>query len=690
MTNTPTPPRARGPARSRQEGVMSMFVAVLLLVGVLLILGQAMGIIGTRSADNIQQLDSTAALVLAESGLQRSQAIVGSSASYGTDATCTGITGGPFALGRGSFTYGTSVSTPPTCGLSGGAPCEECTVTVTGTVGSAARTLKHQYFMAVSNGVAGRGQTVTMVLKNTFSVPAMALFNLAWQRQSSGGNADATFCANGATGCGLRWNEESSSGNPSIGGMGVTVDIPPNTLSKVVVQNISQSRDYVEVGGLFPSTSSTSTPTVVGAFWDDKHNTHLTAVNSGSSGGVINGAYKGAGTPLCTNPPTTYPSGGTGSFQADTCTNWCSSADTLIFGVAARSATSADKLNTVTFNVSGSPSGGLAQNIVMTKLVHFPNEDGSTPNASGKAYSEIWWAHNPDYYLPLSGLGATSYPAVLSATVGATVNTNTITALATSMTVTSFSDANAKICIGDVLTRTSNPDRFQSNTTVTGTPSGGGVQCSNAAGVYTFSPATDNHDMNSPVLATSKKLIVQQIVGSVTLNTPLQLSGVNAFTPTAVVSPDTNVYQLTPSAAAPSGQPRSIQIYSQGVSGTTISLPSGTAAITPGTIVQVYSGTGQFAAQTTVLASPAPTSTSFTVSQAPATGITGAAICGGTCALFNSPSNNASVTNFTVSKSSGTSQFSGGFVCLSGVDRNNIIPVTATTLKTGRWQEAVQ
>jgi hypothetical protein len=255
------------------------------------------------------------------------------------------------------------------------------------------------------------------------------------------------------------------------------------------------------------------------------------------------------------------------------------------------------------------------------------------------------------------------------------------------MTVTSFSDANAKICIGDLLSRNGSPDRFASGTTVTATPSGGGLQCSNQTGTYTFSQATTN-SMNTPsVYATSTRLIVQQSVGTIALNSPLALAGVNQFTPTSVVSPDTNVFGL---GTTPSSQPQSIQTYSQGTSGTTISVPNGTAPVTAGTIVQVYSGTGQFAAQTTVLASPAPTSTSFTVSAVPSIGITGAAICGGTCALFNSPSINTSVTNFTVTKSGGTAQFSSGFVCLSGVDASKIAPVTATTLKTGRWQETVQ
>jgi hypothetical protein len=673
MMDSPTQPRAREPARLRQRGVMSMFVAVLLLVGVLFILGQAMGIIGTRSADNMQQLDSTAALALAESGLQRSQAILGASASYGTDASCTGITGGPFALGRGSFTYGTSVSTPPTCGLSGGAPCEECAVTVTGTVGSASRTLNHQYFMAISNGVAGRGQTVTMVLKNTYTVPATALFNLAWQRQSSGGNADATFCANGASGCGLQWNEESSNGNPSIGGMGVTVEIPASTLSKVVVQNLSFSRDYVEVGGLFPSTSS-SYPTVVGTYWDDKHVSRLTAVNNGSTGNVINGAAGGTGT--CNSAPTTYPSGGSGSFQADTCNQWCTGADTLIFGVAGRSATSADKFNGVTFHTSGTS----AQNVALSFLVHFPNIDGSTPNASGKAYSEIWYAHNPAYTSTGTGAGVTSYTSAVKATAGANpVLQANITNNDTTMTVASLADANSKICLGDTLSGDNNI-----NGAVITAPAG----CNGSGTTYTFSPAATGVVNKSNVVVSSTTLRVQGATGA---NFSAGTANVSTGGTVSIASgPSGGNYTL--GAAANLGG----TVYvTQGANSSTIRVPAGSALPSVGTRVAVYSvgsspaGAGSFSSGSIV---QSVGTDSFTVPSAPSTGLYGATLCGGTCAFFNAPSSASSsnLTEFTVSRSSNTTQWSGGFICLSGVDASKISPVTATTLKTGRWQETVQ
>ena len=149
-------------------------MAFLLVAGVIFILAQSKGKVGTRSMDTSQQLDSTAALMLAESGLQRAEAIVGRVGNGGimAEADCKGIaTGGPFALGRGNFNYSADKTVAAPVGCTEGL-CTGCTVNVTGTVGSASRTLEQTYTLGVSYGVAGRGTTVTMVLRNIHDVPA--------------------------------------------------------------------------------------------------------------------------------------------------------------------------------------------------------------------------------------------------------------------------------------------------------------------------------------------------------------------------------------------------------------------------------------------------------------------------------------------------------------------------------------
>ena len=109
--------------------------------------------------------------------------------------------------------------------------------------------------------------------------------------------------------------------------------------------------------------------------------------------------------------------------------------------------------------------------------------------------------------------------------------------------------------------------------------------------------------------------------------------------------------------------------------------------------MQIYSkvtgGTGVLPANTTVSSINTANKT-FVISAAPTTALLGARLCGGACAYFNEPSSSSSSTAFSVTKSSGTTQWAGGFTCLSGVDKPNIIPVTSTTLQSRNWSETVQ
>lgn len=671
--------------RALQRGMVSVIAAFLLIAGVVFILAQSYGILGMRSVDTSQQLDSTAALMLAESGVERSRGILANAATFVTDSVCTGLAGGPHALGRGTFTNGTSVSSPPSCGASGGTQCDSCTVTVTGNVGAASRTIQQTFEIGIANGTAGKGHTVTMVLKNTFDVPAVSLFNLAWKRQEGGGNADANFCANGASDCGLVWNDESSSGAPSGGGMGVTVKIPANTVSKVIVQTLTigtayADRDYVEVGGLFPSLTN-AYPTVTGSYWDDKNNTRqTTANNNATTGNVITGAAPDVGQ-VCTPPPPVHPSGGTGSFQADTCTQWCHGGDTMVFGYSGRGTTAADGLSSMSFHTSGSS----AQNIPFTLLAHYPNTNGTTPNASGLVHSEVWYAYNAPYTSSNTGAAATSYTSAVSGSVGALMNLsanigNGDTSVSAASIVTG---TGGKICVNDLLVKPGDV----TGSTITSVPGGG--SCSTAAGTYGIASWTGGN--------VNKNNTIPQVRSDqfyVTATTGANLSAAaatlrNASTTAVTISSGPSGGAYTLSARQTGGA----SFLTQGANSTTVRVPGGTALPSVGTRLAIYSlatsGTGTFAIPTTV---QSVGTDSFVVSNVPTNGLVGATICGGTCAFFNDPSNTASTntTQFTIAPSAGTTQWAAGFVCLSGVDPTKILPVTATTTKPTRWQETVQ
>ena len=153
MQSAPTP----RPGRRRQRGVASIIVVILLIVGVVYILAQAMGIVGNRSIDTAQQLDSTAALAVAESGLQRAEAVIGTSPNDVSAALCQSIAGnGPFSVGNGTVTFTAISALPPGCGAGG---CSSCVVEATGTVRSASRKLSGTFVIGSVNGVAGRGTT---------------------------------------------------------------------------------------------------------------------------------------------------------------------------------------------------------------------------------------------------------------------------------------------------------------------------------------------------------------------------------------------------------------------------------------------------------------------------------------------------------------------------------------------------
>jgi hypothetical protein len=702
--------------RTRQQGIASVVVALLIVVGVMFILMQALRTSNIASTDTVRQMDSTAALLLAESGLQRLQSVVLKAAQSNTlqESTCTAFNNtGPYSLDRGSFSYPSATASPAGCSATG-TPCARCTATVTGTVGSTLRSLEATLNFTAVNGTTGKGQTVTMVLKNTYDRPALALFNLAWRRQGSGGNATASYCTNGATDCGNRYHVVAQAGQNDVGALGVSVGILANTDSKPVSQTLSANRAYAEVGALFPALDGATTwPKVLGSYWDDASNgnSNSTVGTNNVDSGLVNSGVANT-TANCVASPNTYSGG-----SKQTCNSWCrdtvsgASADTLVFGISGRSGATGsvqERINQVTFNTSGTP----AQAVPLSRLVHFPTADIVN---STDVFSEIWKVYNPAFgptvgsSVTVGGAtatyGATSYGTYLAGTIGAQVTTGTIANNATSMSVTAV--GSGRICIGDVLSRSGGQDRFQAATLVTTTPdnaTGGvtGQQCSSRTGTYNFSKATTNN-MNGTLTinATSSKFVLHSTaLGALTLNTPLQQDGTSVATATAVLTTpgDSAVHTLS---TTPGGQPRLLQTYTQGgvVTGTDsggvtrsiITVPGMTTGPDAGTILNVFSGTGVLGVSTKPVAPPGGSAANqIWVDNAPSTPLRDAVLCGGICALFNNASSTTATTEFQVIKSSGTRYWAGGFMCLSGVKDSIVVPVTSSSTTGFQWKESVQ
>jgi len=669
---------ARISPRLRQQGIAAVAVMILLIAAVIFALSQTLTITASNSIDNDQQMDSAAALFLAESGLERARGILAAAEPL-TSTVCLGLADGAHSLGRGNFAVSNATSNPAACDNSGttmcgGSPCPKCnscSVQSTGTVGSASRTLTHSMSLTTLNGTAGTGTKVSMVLRNTYPHTAVALFNLATRR--SGNETDA-ICNNigtangGVANCAIKWNVQSQNGggNPSVGGMGVAVTIPAND-SATILQTLSSSRSYAEVGALFPGSSA---PSVVGAYWSDSNGGGSKTVGNSATGGTNDGAACAPGVVsasclAATTPPSPIPN--QGSAQASM--SWCYGADTLVFGFSGRSSVLLDNpLTAVTFNTAGTP----AQNIALTQLAHFPNTSITT--APGDVYSDVWYVHNPNYLSFNAGAGATSYPKEVLGSIGATF-TASIPNNSHTMTVAVGGVSSGKLSVGDVI---SGSNKLPAGTTILAAPAGG------LNGSYTLSQNATGNVNAAALVAASTQLIVTAITsGPLTSGTAINGVGVTAGT-TVSSGPDGSGNYVVSAAQTFSPTP-----ITQGVSSAAIIVPSGGTAPSAGTIVTVYSGTGQFQAQTTVLATPAPTATTFTVDKLPTTGLRGAVICGGTCAFFDHGNNFQNSTIFSIAINSNTSQWSSGFMCLSGADVTPI-PVTSSSVNKVYWTEVVQ
>lgn len=518
--------------RLRQRGMATVIVVIFLITAVIFVLSQTLGITGSSSIDNTQQLDSVAALFLAESGLERGQGVL--TAAYPiTSAVCCGIGGNRFVdvngtwtcisdgpgydLGGGKvFLSGTSVASGGNpnapCDNSGATVCTSCLMQATGRVGSASRTITRNMSLTTDNGTAGIGTSVKMTLKNTYQNPAVALFVLSWRQQGSAtaGKCDTLVVRDSAGNivpgttptCNLRWNEQSTNGGGtnSVGGLGVSIVMPGAGDYATVTQTLSTSRSYAEVGALFPGSVRPPPelgPWELGSYWDDS-NTSNTKGNFGGSATTQTGATNnGTASTACTLDVPPVPDPNQGSTQTKTC--WCSNTDktthpnqdfgdTLAFGYHGRSWDSGsaglnDQLTRVSFGNPASGSNGM--NIPLTRIAKYPNS--LTVGAGADVFAEVWYVHNADFLSTNStassgGTATGSIGGQVTASIGvASFNATVSTANATMSLAAAPS---GYLHVGDTVKYSSGACNAFTPLRITAVP-GGGTR-SNAAGNYTL------------------------------------------------------------------------------------------------------------------------------------------------------------------------------------------------------------
>ena len=773
------------PSRFRQRGIVTAMAVLLLITLVIFTLSQTLSITGTSSSDSASQLDSTAALFLAESGLENGQSILAGAGSI-TAAICQSVTTlTPYTLGRGTVAL-TGVASPPGCGV---APkCTGCAVQATGTVGSASRTVVGNMVIGTpAAGVAGRGTVVTYPgsgFKNKFSVPAVALFNLGWVMET-GGSTSATLTANPSNA--LRWNTQSSSGLQAGGSMGVSSYVAGGGKTNLT-QTLSDSKSYAEVGILLGSASNVAnTPVVIGSYWDDTHTAGSMTVNNQqgqlSTHGQTNSGVAN-NTANCLAPSMDH----TTNF-AQTCNSWCNGGDTLVFGVTVNSGNANTELTSVTFNTD--PAATPPQNVALTKTAHFPAMDGSTPNADGTVYAEVWYAYNANPFSVVTpsassgGVTGAIGATLTAASIGADVKQATISDNSNVLKINSynsgilqigdavFTSSCGNIAVGttvtgynlgtDDYTLSAAPTtgcskkvmKFKSSKLTVATPVGmaagsgaleNGATISSAGTTYgtikygsgaqvaglpygttglengvwytVVSGAAQGPTGSVPITAPSlgPTLTVSAVQsGALYAGDALYVAGVASGTVAAGATTITSASTFPATVALAAGSPT--YLAPSAILTPTVTLTGATIDATgPGTLINVYSGNGRFAANGAAsgnapctspyvptrygmcvmgtlvsgLVGAGPTFTVFTLSQVPTIALTNATICGGTCAFFNTPnSTNSGTTQFTVVKANNSSnQWEGGFACASGVDPTKITFVDGSSSITGmRWSE---
>lgn len=509
-----------------QRGMVSILAAMFLVAAVIFVLGQTLGISGKTSIDNQQQLDSTAALFLAESGIESAQSQLRTTAIAGayTDATCTGLNGQAAALGRGSYQYTPApVSAPTVCGGVNPA-CNSCTLTVKGMVGSAARSVQAVLTALPSNGVEGQTNSGNQAVNGTPSFTmilsslqdnAYAFSHLAWNPVTNwGGAAVSSICQSGSTGnpittCGQSWLLDGLYYN-NTSSQGVLAPVPYSgtysiTTSLNDTSSTDKRRNYVMVGLIFSPVNRSSGGTVV---------------TKGSYSQPLSSCSSSSLTAARTQPATYYysttmsanasacwtlngsnftaayqtgnlPSGWTCNANSATTANWDNAAlsDTLLVGFGGKP-----------YRASGncSPSPRSLTGLSLNSQPFYKGVE-LTGTQCDQMYSQIWYAYNPAYSTTnmahngaaFSGSIGASFTGAIGATFSGSISGTTLTVSAPGLS--------GLLNSGDIITSTGSGTNVRSNTTVLSQLTGTAGQ----AGTYLVSGSNQTIASRSMTAASS-------------------------------------------------------------------------------------------------------------------------------------------------------------------------------------------
>ncbi len=733
---------SRTQSRFRQQGMVTVLAVIFLITGVIFVLSQTLEITGSNSIDNSRQIGSTAALFLAESGVERAQAIL-------RTGTCTGLNGTSLTLGEGTFSYTDAVVSVGMDDVS------SCLVTVAGTVRGTSRSIRINIGITTTQGVAGFGNTFALDLQ-TRQANSGAFTNLAYRAKASGGGGNASVgnCDNtvpgsiAASACTNLWSLVGT-GAGNVSGAGVYADVP--TIGTYTIEYLlSAERHYSLTGILLNPTGSGVVR--VGSY-AKKNDTTST---SGTSGNVPT-------TWNCAMPTQSDGSGGTDSDSR------AAGANTLVYGFSSLVVSGTGQLN----NVSFGPTNLTIPQLYMRQIVTLAGAADPTLNDK-MLYSQIWATTNAAYYS--TGATAATNGANFTGAVGGVVTgcIGNSTSCNGSTPTCNGNGTTLRVCVAPTSGALRKTDTISGNaitnlTTITGFGTGTG-------GIGTYTVNTSQNSSNTTITAASKVLRVSAVSGVLTNpaiitqgipNNPTLSYTTLTITGAAAGTGAIGDYLLSESQQTLSGGAAINTMQSAG-DGTTITLSGTVTGGVPsvGTAIAVPLGNGVFdsaaltgsisgttltvsncsngtpsvgdalfgrnvradtritgplsggtacagtypvacpispintcpnqtaasnfiVARAAVLDTPAPLANSYKVSRIPTTRLSGnAQICGGVCAFFFG--NAGPQTNFNLFNVASGPDWASGFACMSGVDPTRIRVLGVNVSRLLNWSEPAQ
>lgn len=593
LGSQPCLPRARGGA-----AIMAM---IFLVAAVIFVLAQTRKISATTGTDNLQQLTSTAALFLAESGAEHAQGLLRAAALAGsiTNASCTGLTAlAPVSLGtgtaQGTFRYSAAVSTPALCGGANPA-CTSCAVTIRGDVGSASRSVVVLMSAARSDGVEGYGHQFTLDLETTIN-NTFAFTHLAYNPQTNwGGDAVAGYCVNNGPGslttcteswkvAGTYYNNSASQGVFATAASAGIYTITEE-LKTFAIPPAYTDRNYVQTGVTFRPTLSAATVTHVGSYTSSPNNICVPPTTPRMQPVTY---YVGEGTntycPTWEYQHAYLPSSWTCNPNSGTSTDWsnAANADTLILGFGGKPYYGGSGPRR-TSQLSGLSLNGQPIRRQLTM----------TGTQGDNMYSQVWYAYNPAYYSSTANATNLASVATFSATMGATFSGHTTTG-ANRLVLDSSIGGDQVLSVGDLVTDASGSTSYGTLGTLRSGTAGQSGAVYNLSGGSTISP--DGTALKS--YSTVMRLASAPSSGAMALNDSItDASGASTYGVLGALLGGTlnaagSTYQLT------GGTPRQISAATDNMrafrASTTITLSGATSEPLVGTALAVVAGTGQF------------------------------------------------------------------------------------------------